>query len=65
MPFDIFAGLTSEAAVIEFFRQQFPDAIPMIGEAELGRQIAAAKALPMVSIKCSPYNYEAKAVIIG
>ena len=65
MPFDKFAGLDSEEAVIEFFESEFPDAIPMIGEKELGKQVASSKALPMVSIKCSPYNYMDKAVIVG
>ena len=65
MPFDKFDALTSEEAVIDFFRSEFADAIPMIGERELGKQVIASKAQGMVSIKCDPYHYQDKAVIIG
>merc|ERR1712168_1540629 len=65
MPFDKFSGLDTEEAAIEFFQAEFPDAIPMIGEKDLGKQVASSKALPMVSIKCSPYHYMDKAVIVG
>jgi len=32
MPFDIFNKLTDADKVVEFFRKQFPDSLPLIGE---------------------------------
>ena len=31
MPFSIFDGLDTEVKVVEFFKDKFPDAIPLIG----------------------------------
>jgi len=31
MPFDIFASLTDEAKLMQFFEEKFPDALPLIG----------------------------------
>ena len=32
MPFDMFKKLTSEKAVLEFFRKTFPDSVSLLGE---------------------------------
>ncbi|CAL1546667.1 unnamed protein product [Lymnaea stagnalis] len=65
MPFEIFESITSEEKLIQFFKDEFPDALPLLGEAELKQSFFSCKALPLVSIKCHPYHVNDKAVIMG
>ncbi|KAL4237745.1 hypothetical protein ACF0H5_002457 [Mactra antiquata] len=65
MPFDIFKTLTTETAVLEFFKSKFPDSIPLLGEKYLTETVTKSKALPMVTVKCSPYHVKDKVVIMG
>ena len=32
MPFDIFKTLTTPHAALQFFREKFPDSVPLLGE---------------------------------
>ncbi|XP_060560337.1 kynurenine 3-monooxygenase-like [Ruditapes philippinarum] len=65
MPFDIFKTLTTETAVLDFFKTNFADSIPLLGEKALVETVIKNKALPMVTVKCSPYNVKDKFVIMG
>ncbi|XP_071506709.1 kynurenine 3-monooxygenase-like [Diadema antillarum] len=67
MPFDEYVKITAagEAGVIRFFEQYFPDSIEKIGVQNLKDTFNSSKALPLVSIKCSPYHYKDRAVIMG
>ena len=40
-----------EEAVLTFFQEYFPDAIPVIGEENLKKTFMSSKGLPMVSVK--------------
>ncbi|CAG2245433.1 KMO [Mytilus edulis] len=65
MPFENFNQIKTEDDVMDFFRRMFPDSIPLIGEKFLKEIYQSSKALPMVSIKCSPYHVKDKVVIMG
>lgn len=65
MPFDIFKTLKTEKDVLEFFRNNFADSIPLLGEKALVETVIRNKALPMVTVKCSPYHVKDKVVIMG
>jgi kynurenine 3-monooxygenase len=51
MPFPMFASLDSRQALIAFFRQNYPDALPLLGEDRLVNDFFATKPSPLVSIK--------------
>jgi kynurenine 3-monooxygenase len=60
---DSFAQLATRADVIDFFRQQFPDAItvmPDFAAAFVDNPTGA-----MVTIKCSPWHAEGRALLLG
>lgn len=73
MPYENFDEITSSSAkmasetrIIEFFKENFPDSIELLGGTDnLVRQVQENPVGPLVSIKCSNYNYKDKAVIIG
>lgn len=65
MPFDIFNGISTGEEAMVFFREKFQDSIPLIGEEAIKETFRKNKALPMVSIKCSPYHFGGKTVIMG
>ncbi len=60
---DSFASLSAPQRVIEFFRDRFPDALrlmPGLAENYLANPTGA-----MVTIKCSPWHMEGKALLLG
>lgn len=65
MPFEMFKSLKKESDVLEFFKAKFADSIPLLGEKDLVETVTKNKALPMVTVKCSPYHVKDKAVILG
>ena len=60
---DSFAGLTTPAAVIEFFRLRFPDVIPLMPD--LADNFSANPIGAMVTIKCSPWHVDGRALLLG
>ena len=56
MPFNIFSEIETEEDVLDFFRQKFPDALPLIGEEQLVRDFFLNPTSPLISIKCTPHN---------
>lgn len=65
MPFEIFESIKTETDLMNFFKQHFPDSIEVLGEAELKKTFFSSKALPLMTVKCSPYNVKDKALIMG
>ncbi|XP_796984.1 kynurenine 3-monooxygenase [Strongylocentrotus purpuratus] len=67
MPFKEFEGIKAQGdeGVLAFFEKYFPDAIEKIGVQSLKETYNSSTHLPLVSIKCSPYHYQDKAVIMG
>lgn len=65
MPNDTFNSIHNETSLLDFFRDNFKDSIPLIGKEKLIEDFFQNKALPLVSVKCSPYNVGSTALIIG
>ncbi|VEN43039.1 unnamed protein product [Callosobruchus maculatus] len=65
MPFKNFNSLGSEAKIIHFFDNTFPDAIPLIGKEDLVQTFLNTKPSQLISVKCSPYHCGSKFLIIG
>ncbi|HEY3973576.1 MAG TPA: NAD(P)/FAD-dependent oxidoreductase [Candidatus Sulfotelmatobacter sp.] len=60
---DSFAHLTSPELVLEFFRARFPDAIPLMPD--LAANFFANPTGAMVTIKCSPWHIDRRALLLG
>jgi kynurenine 3-monooxygenase len=60
---DSFAQLTTQSSVAEFFRSHFPDALPLIPN--LAENFFSNPTGAMVTIKCSPWNAEGRALLLG
>jgi len=65
MPTETFNAITDEAALLAFFRENFRDSIQLIGKENLVNDFFRNPALPLVSVKCFPYNVGSTAVIMG
>ncbi|KAI8074383.1 hypothetical protein BC940DRAFT_231185 [Gongronella butleri] len=65
MPFDMFESINTEAKLLDFFDQQFADAVPLIGKDKLVREYFDNPRGSLISIKTSPHHFEDKAVIVG
>jgi kynurenine 3-monooxygenase len=60
---DSFSGLTTRAQVIQFFESRFPDAVPLMPQ--LADNYFANPTGAMVTIKCSPWHVEGRALLLG
>jgi kynurenine 3-monooxygenase len=60
---DSFECLTTEPAVTELFRERFPDTVPLMPN--LTENFFANPTGAMVTIKCSPWHVEGKALLLG
>lgn len=60
---DSFAGLTTPAQVDQFFESRFPDAVPLMPQ--LADNYSANPTGAMVTIKCSPWHSEGRALLLG
>jgi kynurenine 3-monooxygenase len=60
---DSFAGLTTSEEVVEFFRSRFSDAVPLMPQ--LADNYFANPTGAMVTIECSPWQVEGKALLLG
>jgi len=65
MPTDTFSGIKTREDVLQFFQDNFRDSIDLIGKEKLVSDYFANPYLPLVSIKCKPYNIGATSVILG
>ena len=60
---DSFEQLPARAAVLEFFESQFPDALALMPD--LVDNFFANPVGTMVTIRCSPWYFEGKALLLG
>jgi|HubBroStandDraft_6_1064221.scaffolds.fasta_scaffold00010_38 kynurenine 3-monooxygenase len=60
---DSFASLTTQAQVLQFFESRFPDAVPLMPQ--LADNYFANPTGAMVTIKCSPWHVEGRALLLG
>jgi kynurenine 3-monooxygenase len=60
---DSFAALTTRVQVDQFFESRFPDAVPLMPQ--LAENYFANPTGAMVTIKCSPWHVEGKALLLG
>ncbi|KAK6502825.1 kynurenine 3-monooxygenase, mitochondrial precursor [Arthrobotrys musiformis] len=65
MPEDMFKDIVGPEALLKFFLTEFPDVVPLIGEENLIGDYLKNQKLPLISVKCTPYHYRNKCVIIG
>ena len=65
MPTSTFESITDRESLLQFFKENFRDSINLIGKEKLISDFFSNKALPLVSVKCNPYNVSGKAVIMG
>ncbi|XP_064091379.1 kynurenine 3-monooxygenase-like [Macrobrachium nipponense] len=65
MPHEIFQTLDTPDVLLNFFKTHYPDAITLIGKEKLVRDFFANKALPMISVKCSPYHVGSTSLLMG
>lgn len=54
-----------DGKITAFFSENFPDAMELIGVKEVLRCFNQNPKGSLVCVKCSPYNYKGKAIIIG
>jgi kynurenine 3-monooxygenase len=60
---DSFASVTTRAEVMQFFQTRFPDAVPLMPQ--LDDNYSANPTGAMVTIKCSPWHVEGRALLLG
>jgi kynurenine 3-monooxygenase len=60
---DSFEHLHTRAAVLEFFQSRFPDAVPLMPD--LAENFSANPLGSMMTIRCSPWHFEEKALLLG
>ncbi len=60
---DSFAEIRSAADAIRFFESRFPDALPLMPH--LAENYVANPTGAMVTVKCSPWNVDGRALLLG
>ena len=60
---DSFAELTTHESVVSFFKDRFPDAVPFMPD--LANNFFANPTGSMVTVKCSPWHVEGRALLLG
>ena len=60
---DSFASMATRAEVMQFFQSHFPDAVPLMPQ--LADNYFANPTGAMVTIKCSPWHVEGRALLLG
>ncbi|KAF3918965.1 hypothetical protein ABW20_dc0108276 [Dactylellina cionopaga] len=65
MPEDMFKDIVGPEALLEFFNREFPDVVALVGEDKLIADYLKNQKLPLISVKCTPYHYKGKCVIVG
>jgi kynurenine 3-monooxygenase len=58
-----FSALRTEEAILTYFRQQFPDVVPLIPT--LARDFLHNPTGPLVTIRCQPWHWDDRVVLIG
>jgi len=65
MPFDKFDSIHTDQDIMEFFEAEFPDSIALIGKEKLLNDYKNNPTSPLICVKCKPYHYKDKVVIMG
>lgn len=65
MPYEKFGQIKTDDDVLDFFQQEFPDSIALIGRDKLIEDFQKNPVGDMISIKCHPYHYKDKWMIKG
>lgn len=65
MPKANFDDIVYPMDVVDFFNTYFPDVVPLIGEDYLCRQVFENPKGTLVSVKCSPYHYLDRCILLG
>lgn len=65
MPFEVFASIKTHQQLIDFFREHYVDALPLIGEEQLIKDFFKTRPQHLLSVKCKPYHFADKALILG
>ncbi|KAI8826802.1 uncharacterized protein EV422DRAFT_11150 [Fimicolochytrium jonesii] len=65
MPWEMFAAVKTEADVLELFEKHFADSVPLIGKEALLKDFFEHKPESLIQVKCRPYHYKDRAVILG
>ena len=65
MPTTVFDDLSNEDKLLQFFHDNFPDSIPLIGVENIVHDFFSNTPQSLISIKCSPYNVGSKSLIMG
>jgi len=65
MPYAIFDQIKTEEDIMAFFEREFPDSIPLIGKEKIISDYKTNPVGDLISVKCSPYHYQDKCVIVG
>jgi kynurenine 3-monooxygenase len=58
-----FAALQTEADVLRYFREQFPDAVPLMPD--LGQQFFANPVGPLLTVRCQPWHLDGRIALLG
>lgn len=58
-----FAALKTEAAILAYFKEQFPDAVPLMPT--LAKDFLGNPVGSLVTIRCSPWHVGGKVVLLG
>ncbi|OLY85698.1 Kynurenine 3-monooxygenase [Smittium mucronatum] len=64
MPWSKFNSIKTEEDLNTFFKENFPDSIPLFGQEEINLYFTNPKG-SLCYIKCSPHHYKGNAVIVG
>jgi kynurenine 3-monooxygenase len=64
-PKSLFDQLQTDEDISLFFEREFKDLVPLMGKEKLVNDFKTRPALPLLSIKCTPYNYGGNAIILG
>jgi kynurenine 3-monooxygenase len=58
-----FAALTTEASVLDYFRDQFPDVVPLIPD--LGAAFVANPTGSLMTVRCRPWHFDGRVALVG
>ncbi|GAB6024376.1 hypothetical protein CHUAL_009542 [Chamberlinius hualienensis] len=65
MPLKMFQELDSDDQILQFFKKNFPDALPLLGQRQVIEEYKSMKASYLLTVKCRPINVASRAVLLG
>ncbi|XP_076628692.1 kynurenine 3-monooxygenase cn isoform X2 [Colletes latitarsis] len=64
-PFATLDKLKTPKALLDFYDEQFPDLLPLIGREKLAKDYFERQPKTLISIKCKPYHVGRTALLVG